>query len=92
MTAAATACRGWEDGGDADPVSDTAWGADEATTEALEALAGIDPALALDTYPETRLGRLALAARLLVLAGTDEDGRSTDLTAAAGILASCVGE
>ena len=69
--AAAEACQAWEDGGDADAVSDTAWEADVAISEALEAVAGIDPTLTLDTYPETRLGRLALAARLLILAGTD---------------------
>ena len=53
MTAAADACGAWEDGGDSGPVSDTAWEADEATREALEAIAGIDPALSVDTYPET---------------------------------------
>lgn len=52
VTAAAAACRAWEDGGEADPVSDTAWEADGATTEALEAVAGIDPSLRPDDYPE----------------------------------------
>lgn len=86
VNAAAAACRDWEAGGDSDPVSDTAWEADEAITEALDAVAGIDPTLALDTYPETRLGRLVLAARLLVLAGIDEGGRSEDLEIAARLL------
>lgn len=84
--AAAAACQVWENGGDADPVSDTAWEADVAISDALEAVAGIDPTLRLVSYPETRLGRLVLAARLLVLAGTDEGGRSEDLTMAAGLL------
>lgn len=86
VTAAATACHDWEDGGDADPVSDTAWEADEAITQALEAVAGIDPTLTRDSYPQTRLGRLVLAARLLVLAGTDEGGQSQDLEMAAVLL------
>lgn len=79
VTAAARACRAWEDGGDTDPVADTAWEADGATLEALQAVAAIDPTLTLETYPETRIGRLVLAARLLVLAGTDEGGASDDL-------------
>ena len=78
-TAAAQACRAWENGGDSDQVSDTAWKADGATAELLEAVACIDPTLAFDTYPETRLGRLALAGRLLVLAGTDEGGHGDEL-------------
>ena len=86
VTAALDACRAWEDGGDSDPVSDTAWSADVVTTEAIEAVAGIDPTVTLGTYPETRLGRLVMAARLLVLAGTDEGGRSSDLEMAAQIL------
>lgn len=87
VTAAADACRAWEDGGDADPVLDTAWEADGASHEALEAVAGIDPALSLDGYPETRLGRLVMAAHLLVLVGTDEGGRSDDLAIAARLFA-----
>jgi hypothetical protein len=83
VSAAAAACRAWEEGGDSNPVSDTAWEADEATSEAIEAVAGIDSTLTLECYPETRLGRLVLAARLLVLAGTDEDGRSDELEMAA---------
>jgi len=83
VSAAAQACRDWEDGGDTEPVSDTAWEADGATTEAMEAVAGIDPTLALDGYPESRVGRLVLAARLLVMAGIDEGGRSEDLSVAA---------
>jgi len=84
--AAAEACRAWEDGGETAPVSDTAWEADGASLEALEAVAGIDPTLALDTCPETRLGRLVTAARLLVLAGIDEGGTSGDLDIGAQIL------
>ena len=83
---AVTACRDWENGGDAGLVSDTASEADGATTELLEAVAGIDPTLKLDTCPETRLGRLTLAARLMVLAGTDEAGEWADLRIAAKLL------
>jgi hypothetical protein len=86
VSAAAAACRAWEEGGVSGPVSDTAWEADEATSEALDAVAGIDSTLVLDSYPETRLGRLVMAARLLVLAGTDEDGRSDELEVAARLL------
>lgn len=86
VNAAAAACRDWEGGGDADPVVDTAWEADGATTEAFEAVAGMDPTLILENHPETRLGRLVMAARLLVLAGTDEGGQSKDLELAADIL------
>lgn len=82
VSAAADACRAWEDGGDSDHVVDTAWQADRATAEATEAVAGIDPALSLDAYPDTRVGRLVLAARLLVLAGTDEGGTSVELNLA----------
>lgn len=84
--AAADACLAWEEGGDVDPVADSAWEADEATLQALEAVAGIDATLRLANYPETRLGRLVLAARLLVLAGTDEGGSSVDLTIAKSLL------
>lgn len=84
--AAAEACQIWEDGGDPDPVADTAWEADEATTEALEVVTGIDPTLTREAYPETRLARLVMAARLLVLAGTDEGGQSQDLDMAAQVL------
>lgn len=78
-SAAADACRDWETGDNADQVSDSAWEADGATRKALDAVAGIDPALTLDSYPETRLARLVMAAYLLVLAGTDEGGCSADL-------------
>jgi len=87
-TAAAEACRNWENGGDPGPVSNTAWEADEAMREALAVVAGIDPALIIDTSSETRLARLLMAAYLLVLAGTDEGGRSTDLETAVLLLKS----
>lgn len=83
---AAVACERWENGGDPGPVADSAWEAEEAISLALEAVAGTYPAFSLESYPETRLGRLVLAARLLVLAGTDEGGRSEDLTKAAALL------
>lgn len=47
---------------------------------------GSEPTLTLDTYPETRLGRLVMAAYVMVLAGTDEDGCSADLETAATLL------
>jgi hypothetical protein len=85
-SAAASACLAWEEAGDSDAVSDTAWVADGAILEACEAVAGIDPTLTLGGYPESRLGRLVMAARLLVLAGTDEGGHSNDLATAAELL------
>lgn len=86
VAAAASACRDWGEGEDSYAISDTAWDADRATAETLAAVAGIDPTLSLETYPETRIGRLVLAARLLVLAGTDERGQSQDLAIAVSIL------
>lgn len=86
VTAAARACRRWEETGDSDTVADTAWEACEATSEALQAAAGIDATLTSAVCPETRLGRLVLAARLLVLAGSEEDGRSYELKMAADLL------
>ena len=86
VTAAARACREWEDSGDSDTVADTAWEASEASSEALEAAAGIDPTLSRAACPETRLGRLVLAARLLVLAGSDDGGQSDEMGIAANLL------
>ena len=83
---AAAACRDWEDGGDPAPVSDTASEADEAISVAVEAVAGIYPTFSVQHYPETRLGRLVVAAQLLVLAGTDEGGKSEDLQLATNVL------
>ncbi len=83
---AASACECWENGGDPGPVADTAWEAEEAISVTLEAVTGTYPAFSVGSYPETRLGRLVLAARLLVLAGTDEGGRSEDLNMAAALL------
>lgn len=92
VSAAAQACRDWENGGDTGSLSDSAWDADGATAEAADAVAGIDPAVGRDTYPETRLGRLVLAARLLVMAGSDEGGQSGDLYLAAQLLRQTVAE
>lgn len=86
VTAAAGACRAWEQSGDGDAVADMAWEASEATSEALEAASSIDAALTHMSYPDTRLGRLVLAARLLVLAGSDEDRGSDELKVAADLL------
>ncbi|MEA1617372.1 hypothetical protein SOQ14_00400 [Erythrobacter sp. T5W1-R] len=83
---ASKACECWENGGDPAPVADTAWEAEEAISLALEAVAGTYPTFSILDYPETRLGRLVLAARLLLRAGTDESGRSEDLSMAARLL------
>lgn len=85
-SSAASACRDWESGGDPGPVADTAWAADEAISLAIEAAADIDPALPPLSDPKTRLGRLIMAAQLLVLAGTDEGGQSDELELAAKVL------
>lgn len=83
---ASKACECWENGGDPGHVADTAWEAEEAISQTLEAVAGTYPAFSIPDYPETRLGRLVLAARLLILAGTDEHSRSEDLSMAARLL------
>lgn len=83
---AAKACQCWERGGDPGPVADTARAAGEAISVAFEAAAGIDPALPPLSDPETRLGRLVVAAQLLILAGTDEGGQSDELDLAATVL------
>ncbi|MDA9918448.1 hypothetical protein N9D37_00985 [Erythrobacter sp.] len=83
---AASACKDWEDGGDPGPVADTAWEADEAISVAVGAATAIDPALPPLNDPETRLGRLVVAAQLLILAGTDEGGQSDELEVATMVL------
>lgn len=83
---ASRACEAWENGGDPSPVADTAWEAEEAISLALEAVAGMRPALPPLSDPETRLGRLVVAAQLLILAGTDEGGQSDELELAATVL------
>lgn len=85
-SSAASACREWENGGDPAPVADTAWAVDEAISLAIEAAAGIRPALPPLSDPKTRLGRLVVAAQLLILAGTDEGGQSDELELAATVL------
>lgn len=81
---AASACRNWENGGDSDLVGETAEDALCAAKLALDALG-------TETMPSTenmqsRRGRLAYAGWMLLLAGTDEDGVSSDLETAAGLL------
>jgi hypothetical protein len=80
---AAAACRAWEGGGDAGPVSDTAATAREAAAIALEAVVADEPAGDPLDDPQTRRSRLAYAGWLALLAGTDEDGESSDLLLAA---------
>jgi hypothetical protein len=80
---AATACSKWESGGDADLVSDTAATAREAAAIALEAVVADEPLGDPLDDPQTRRSRLGYAGWLALLAGTDEDGKSSDLFLAA---------
>lgn len=80
---AADACRTWEDGGDADTVIETAAEAKLAAEIAIEAVTSDEQWDNQAGDPETRRGRLAYAGWLLLLAGTDEHGRSLDLRNAA---------
>lgn len=82
---AARACRIWELGGDPEEVGESAVAALSAAENALSAVCAEDGLPPLPAYPETRRGRLALASWLLLLAGTDEHGESTDLRFAAAV-------
>ena len=82
-TLAATACRDWENGGDADPVSDTAWEAAGATLEALEAAAGIWPRLArvsMNRLPSRPDDPVTNTRTYLLRFGAHYDARSPGLT------------
>jgi len=77
------ACRAWEQGSDPETTVETA---SEALAHANHAMAIVrreDGALADEGTPETRRHRLAEAAWLLLLAGTDEHGESCDLALSA---------
>jgi hypothetical protein len=76
---ASIACRIWEEGGEADSVSDTAFAAIEAAKAALGLVAAEESWDTQIVDPETRQGRLALAGWFALLAGTDEHGESSDL-------------
>lgn len=82
---AAIACRTWERGGDPDAVGETAADALDIAERVFAAMQVEDDLAICNAPPETRRGRLALAGWLLLLAGTDEHGESTDLKLAAAV-------
>lgn len=79
---AANACWEWERGGNADPVSVSAAMVYQAATVAVEAVTADESVTDPLEDPQTRRSRLAAAAWMLVLAGTDEGGESVDLALA----------
>lgn len=79
---AAAACLEWERGGEADPVAVTASLAHRAAIIAIEAVTSDEPWTESLDDPQTRRSRVATAAWMLVLAGTDEAGQSVDLALA----------
>ena len=79
---AANACWEWEHGGDVDPVSINAALVYQAAAIAVEAVTADETVTDPLDDPQTRRSRLAGAAWMLVLAGTDEGGESVDLTLA----------
>ena len=79
---AANACWEWERGGDAGPVSVSAALLYQAATLEVEAVTADESFADPLEDPQTRRSRLAAAAWMLVLAGTDEGGESVDLTLA----------
>ena len=85
---AAKACRNWEEGGCPDPVADTAEVALLTVDKVFAALQDEDQAAIPHSDPETRRGRLVVAAYMMLLAGSDEHGESADLNLAANILRS----
>ena len=80
---AAIAIDDWERGGSAGVVTRTAAVAKHKGEIAIEALVADEPWTETLDDPETRRGRLGYAAWLMLLAGTDEHGRSSDLRHAA---------
>ena len=83
--AARRACRAWEHGSDPEATVESAA---EALAQAGEAIAAVrreDRSLADGGIPESRRHRLAEAAFLLLLAGTDEHGESGDLALSAAL-------
>jgi hypothetical protein len=76
---AANACWEWESGGSPDPVSLSAALVYQAATVAVEAVTADESFTDPLEDPQTRRSRLAAAAWMLVLAGTDEGGESEDL-------------
>lgn len=82
---AAAACRAWEAGADAAPVTDTACVARAVANMALEAVITDEPWDRSCDEPAARRARLAYAAWFALLAGTDEDGAASDLYCAAAL-------
>ena len=82
---AATACRAWECGGEAGAVTETAGAARAVANIAIEAVVADEPWDLTTDEPVTRRARLAYAAWCALLAGTDEDGTSSDLAYAAAL-------
>jgi len=83
--AARRAGRAWEHGSDPEPTVETAAEARAQAGEAIAAVRCEDGSLADGGIPETRRHRLAEAAFLLLLAGTDEHGQSSDLALSAAL-------
>jgi len=79
------ACRAWERGGDPQATVETAAEALALAKEAMTIIRQEDGALTNDGVPESRRHRLAEAAFLLLLAGTDEHGESGDLALSAAL-------
>ena len=78
----AAACWGGKRGGEPDPVTVTAALLYQVAAVAIEAVTADEPWTQLLDDPQARRSRMAMAAWMLVLAGTDEGGESTDLTLA----------
>jgi hypothetical protein len=79
------ACRAWECGGEAGAVTETAGAARAVANIAIEAVVTDEPWDLTTDEPVTRRARLAYAAWCALLAGTDEDGTSSDLDYAAAL-------
>ena len=79
---AAAACWKWELGAQPDRITLTADLVHQAAMIAVEAVTADEPWTDPFNDPQTRRSRLAAAAWMLVLAGTDEGARSADLTLA----------
>ena len=83
--AARRARRAWEHGSDPEGTVETAAEALAQAGEAIVAVRHEDSSLADGGIPESRRHRLAEAAFLLLLAGTDEHGESSDLALSAAL-------
>ena len=86
-TLAAQACFDWENGSDPEPVLETAASALRLAEIALEGTTVDEPWTDTLDDPATRRARFAYAGWLLLKAGTDEHGDSSDLRTAADLFA-----